>query len=205
MTFKQIIRNFGLPFLLIFGLSLIALNWNNIGWLFNFRALKRVSQDIIEQSSPAEDKPLYQYVENEDQVDIPVLNLQAPIIVLETKDSNLLHQALDRGVVLYPGSALPGEKGIMVLLGHSAPSGWPDINYDRVFSEIIKLEKEDKININFHHYRYPYRVIDKHIFSLAQEEEFFAQNTSRNLLVLSTCYPPGKDLQRFIIVAELER
>jgi len=184
---------------------LIALNWNNIGWLFNFRALKRVSQDIIEQSSPAEDKPLYQYVENEDQVDIPVLNLQAPIIVLETKDSNLLHQALDRGVVLYPGSALPGEKGIMVLLGHSAPSGWPDINYDRVFSEIIKLEKEDKININFHHYRYPYRVIDKHIFSLAQEEEFFAQNTSRNLLVLSTCYPPGKDLQRFIIVAELEK
>lgn len=206
MSFKKIIYNFGLPFFLIFSLSLIALNWANIGWLFNFRALKRVSQEAITSSTtPVVNQPSYQYVADENQIEIPILDLKAPIVSSETKDPDFIHQILDQGVVLYPGSSLPGEKGMVVILGHSAPSGWPDINYDRVFSKIINLEVENKINIYFHHYLYPYQVIDKHIFSKAQEEEFLAQNTSQSLLILSTCYPPGKDLQRFVIVAELEK
>ena len=119
-------------------------------------------------------------------------------------DPNHLHQSLDQGVIYYPGSSLPEEEGKVIILGHSAPSGWPNINYDRVFSKIINLQNGDKIELTFKHHLYPYRVIDKHIFTKSEEEEFLAQGTQQKLLVLSTCYPPGKDLKRFVIIALLE-
>ena len=205
MSRKEIIRNFGLPFLFLFLFSLLLLNWEEIGWVFNFRALKRTGEEIVGQLPPFSKKePQYEYIEGGNQIEIPRLGLQAPIISLAEKDKESLEEALDRGVIHYPGSALPGEKGIVVLMGHSAPPGWPNIKYDRVFSEIVNLEEGDKIGISFNHFLYPYQVIEKHIFSREEEEEFLAQERDQKWLVLSTCYPPGKDLQRLVVVAILE-
>jgi len=205
MSGKEIIRNFGLPFLLLFLLSLFLLNWEAIGWVFNFRALKRTGEEIVTQFPTfSKQEPSYKYVEGENKIEIPNLGLQAPIVSLVEKDKESLEQALDQGVVHYPGSALPGERGIVVLMGHSAPFGWPNIKYDRVFSKIIDLEEGDKIMISFNHFLYPYQVIEKHIFSREEEEEFLAQERDQKWLALSTCYPPGKDFQRLVVITILE-
>lgn len=205
MSGKETIRNFGLPFLFLFLFGFFLLNWEEIGWVFNFRALKRTGEEIVGQLPPfSKGEPQYEYIEGDNQIEIPRLELQAPIISLVEKDKESLEEALDRGVIHYPGSALPGEEGIVILMGHSAPPGWPDIKYDRVFSEIIGLEEGDKIMVSFNHFLYPYQVIEKHIFSQEEEENFLAQEKGQKWLVLSTCYPPGKNLQRLVVVAILE-
>jgi LPXTG-site transpeptidase (sortase) family protein len=206
MSTKEIILNFGLPFLLIFLVSLFLLNWGEIGWVLNFRALRRSGEEIIEQWPVfSEEEPSYEYVEGGNKVEIPKLELEAPIV--SPIDNNLedLEEALDQGVVHYPGSASPGEEGTIILMGHSAPSNWPDINYDRVFSEIVNLEEGDEIFISFNNLLYPYQVVDQHIFSREEEEIFLAQENNEKRLVLSTCYPPGKDFQRLVVVALLRK
>ena len=205
MPFKEILRNFTIPFILLFLLGLFLLNWKTIGWVFNFRAVKRVAEVATQKPKPVIQKPIYQYVDQKDQISIPSIKVQAPIVVPNTQDITKIHQALDRGVVYYHGSSLPGEVGKVIILGHSAPPGWPDIKYDRVFSHIMDLKNGDQIELTFRQHLYPYRVIEKHIFTKPEEEKFLAETTNQKLLILSTCYPPGKDLKRFLVVAELEK
>ena len=145
MSLRKLIHNFALPFFLIFLLSFFLLNWKSIGWVFNFRALKRVGENKILNSHLESTPPPYQYVESDNQLEITKLNLQAPLVFIKNQDPKVIHQALDQGVVHYPGSALPGEKGMVVLLGHSAPPNWPDIKYDRVFSNLNNLETGEPI------------------------------------------------------------
>ena len=205
MSLKAILHNFAIPFIILFLLALFFLNWKSIGWVFNYRAVKRVAEVTTQKPKPIIQKPVYQYVEQEDQILIPALNIQAPIVIPQTHDAKKIHQDLDRGVVYYPGSSLPGEVGKVIILGHSAPPDWPNIRYDRVFSNIMKLQKGNEIKLIFRQHLYPYQVIEKHIFTKSEEETFFAQKTNQKLLILSTCYPPGKDLKRFLVVAELEK
>jgi len=68
-----------------------------------------------------------------DLLSIPKLGLIAPIVTAATNDPEVVHSLLDSGVVLYPGSAPFGGVGQTVVLGHSAPPGWPKIKYDWVF------------------------------------------------------------------------
>ena len=204
MSWKDIWHNFAIPFVILFLFALFLLNWKSIGWLFNYRAVKRVAEVATQKPKPVIQKPVYQYVDQEDQILIPTLKIQAPVIIPQTPNAEKIHQLLDQGVVYYPGSSLPGEAGKVIILGHSAPPDWPNIKYDRVFSNIPKLRKGDEVKLIFRQHLYPYRVIEKHIFTKPEEEAFFAQKTSQKLLVLSTCYPPGRDLKRYLVVAALE-
>ena len=205
MNWKNILRNFAIPFVLLFLLSLFVLNWKSIGWVFNFRAVKRITEVATQKSKPVIEKPVYQYVDEKDQISIPALKILAPVIVPETNDPQKIHQLLDQGVIYYPGSPLPSQVGKVVILGHSAPPGWPDIKYDRVFSDIMKLNNDDEVKLTFRQHLYPYRVIEKHVFTKSEEEAFLAQKTNQKLLILSTCYPPGKDAKRYLVVSRLEK
>lgn len=201
MSFKKDFKYFISPFLFIFFLSLIIINWNEIGWFFNYRAVKEVIQNQFSSSLVVEHQFLL--TEEKNKISIPSLNLEAPLIYLETEDEDIIHQSLDEGVVHYPSSSLPGERGNVVILGHSAPSGWPDIDYDRVFSHIDQLEEGELIYIYFNNYIYPYSVFAKHIFSLAEKEAYLSLPTEEFILILSTCYPPGKNEKRYVVMAHL--
>jgi sortase (surface protein transpeptidase) len=63
--------------------------------------------------------------------------------------------------VLFPDSALPGQIGQTIILGHSAPQNWPKRKYDWVFSRLNELEKEDDVIFNFNQKEYIYRVKSK--------------------------------------------
>jgi LPXTG-site transpeptidase (sortase) family protein len=201
MLFKENFKYFIGPFLFIFFLSLIVVNWNEIGWFLNYRAIKEVVQSQFPSSSIIE--PRFLLTEEKNKISIPSLNLEAPLIYLETEDKDIIHESLDEGVVHYPSSSLPGERGNVVILGHSAPSGWPDINYDRVFSHIDQLKEGELIYVYFDNYIYPYNVFAKHIFSLDENEAYLSLPTEEFMLILSTCYPPGKNEKRYVVMARL--
>jgi len=141
------------------------------------------------------------YTEKGDSVEIPKIEVKAPLVLVESSENEDFLKALDRGVVLHPQSVLPGEKGKILILGHSAPSGYPQINYDWVFSRLNELEPGDQIYINFQKRRYSYNVSQK-IFLEKGEEIPKSLTNSLSMLYLISCWPPGRDIERIAIKAE---
>jgi len=105
-------------------------------------------------------------------------------------------------VVLFPGSALPGQKGQTIIEGHSAPPGWPKIKYDWVFSRLNELEKGDEVILNFNHKKLNYYVTQKIFLNSGEEIAPKDLTNSENMLILISCWPPGKDIKRIAVMAE---
>lgn len=194
--FKKLWR----AFILVFLVSFLIINWNDVSWIFNLRAVSR-AVSVFFQKENWNTLSSHQEFEKENEIKIPKIEISAPLIFVA--DENDVSKALDRGVVHFPDSVLPGEIGQTIILGHSAPPNWPKIKYDWVFSRINELEKGDEILIYFNNQKYSYLVINKTF--LEKEEKIPENNLTdfQNMLVLISCWPPGKDIKRIAVEATL--
>ena len=203
-------------FLIFFIVSLILFNWNRFGLIFNYRVISNYFTNYFEKvfsknkimEKELEDNgfSLEEEVIKEGTISIPSINITAPIVFFdESQEEDLLHQALDRGVVHFPESALPGKIGQTIILGHSAPLGWPRINYDWIFSEIGNLEEGEEIIINFNNKEYFYEVKDKVILEKGEEIPLKYYSNSKNILILLSCWPPGQDYKRIVVMSEIKQ
>jgi len=193
---KQDIKRLYKAFIFIFLISFLIINWNDISWIFNYRVISQSLSDFFQRESSVESET----IEKENSLEIPKIEVSAPLIFVEDPDK--VHKTLDNGVVHYPDSVLPGEKGQTIILGHSAPPNWPDIKHDDVFSRLNELDKGDEVFVYFDHQEYVYSVIKK-IFLEKGEEIPDALTNSDNMLILISCWPPGKDYRRIAVQAEL--
>jgi LPXTG-site transpeptidase (sortase) family protein len=207
-------------FIILFLVILVIFNWNEVSWIFNYRAVSGLLSDFFKGSDKEIQKiDQYDYYEGEedksssspfvairvkeDSLEIPKIEVSAPLIFVEDRDK--VYKTLDNGVVHYPDSVLPGEKGQTIILGHSAPPNWPDIKYDDVFSRLNELEEGDEVFIYFDHREYVYSVIKKIFLEKGEEIPENALTNSDNMLVLISCWPPGKDIRRIAVEAAIKR
>lgn len=214
---KELIK----AYICLFAIMYIAINWSSISWLFNYRTMSSlvhgflnpyensallVSADnaVAPISKNPENIKQYPYSQKSNSIEIPSLGITAPIVISQSMDKSSITKDLDNGVVYYPGSVLPGENGQIIMLGHSAPPGWPQIKYDWVFSKINELNPGDSIILHFNHSKYIYRVIGQDIIKPGQEVTSDQFNGGNNILAIVSCWPPGKDYQRIAVQAELE-
>jgi len=137
----------------------------------------------------------------ENKIEIPNIEVSAPIVL--AKNEKEVANQLKKGVVLFPGSAFPGEKGATIILGHSAPPHWPKIMYDWVFTKLQNLKEGDEIFVYFNGKKYKYKVKEKVILKKGQEIPW--EDDSENSLVLISCWPPGKDIKRMGVKANLDK
>jgi LPXTG-site transpeptidase (sortase) family protein len=138
----------------------------------------------------------------ENILEIPKILVSTEIVFPQTKDINTLYKLLDSGVIYYPDSVLPTETGQITILGHSAPPGWPKIKHDTVFSNLDKLNIGDEIYLNINKRKYTYIIRDKKIIDKGQEIDNSLTNNT-NVIVLVSCYPPGKDYKRIVVFGEI--
>lgn len=197
-------------FLLFFLLSFLILNWGRVSFIFNWQVISQFLRTPLEKkfenkiSQPEGKKPegkKFEYSEKENSIEIPKIDISAPIV--SVKSEKEIKTALDRGVVLFPGSALPGQRGKTIIEGHSAPPGWPKIKYDWVFSRLNELEEGDEVNLNFNHQRFNYYVSRKIFLNRGEEIPPTDLTNSDNILLLISCWPPGKDFKRIAVEAIL--
>lgn len=130
---------------------------------------------------------------------IPKINIRAPIVVGTSTVPNKLLKDLEKGVLMYPGSALPGQ-GSTVIVGHSS-SNYPWNKYSNIFSLLSRLQAGDLIYINYNDQIHIYKISDKKtgsVFSLSKAD-------LNGDLVLSSCWPVGTDNGRIVVVANLVR
>lgn len=136
-----------------------------------------------------------------DMITIPKINITAPIVTARTNDNDVIHGLLDSGVVLYPGSTPFGQIGQTVILGHSAPAGWPKIKYDWVFSKINELKSGDMVVVTYNFETRYYQVVKTRV--VTPQEGVPAPTVTGNSLMLVSCWPPGKDLKRIAVEATI--
>jgi LPXTG-site transpeptidase (sortase) family protein len=197
-------------FLLFFLLSFLILNWGRVSFIFNWQVISQFLKTPFEKkiekeiSQPEEKK--FEYSEKENSIEILKIEISAPIVFVKSEKE--IEMGLDKGVVLFPGSALPGQIGKTIIEGHSAPPGWPKIKYDWIFSRLNELEEGDEVNLNFNHQKLNYYVTKKIFLNRGEEIPFndlTNSDNSDNILLLISCWPPGKDLKRIAVAAILKK
>ncbi len=191
-------KTFWKIFFLVLIVNIIILNWNDLFWLFHRQA-------VVErlQLTTTESVPVFEYHPGEDRVEISAINILAPLIIPTGQTTPEIDEALDRGITHFPGSALPGEEGIVVLLGHSAPPGWPKIKHDWVFSDVNDLKEGDKIEVYFQNQRFIYSVTERVFLEIGEEIPAYQPN-EREIILLS-CWPPGRNIKRIGIKGVLTK
>lgn len=134
---------------------------------------------------------------------IQKIKVSAPVIYTDIAAEGNFQEKLERGVVHYPGSAIPGEFGNAYIFGHSSDFFYRQGNYKEIFKDLPNLEIDDEIIISSDKKVLTFRVIDKKIVE-ANDLSVLAQNTGRRLLTLQTSYPVGTADKRYLVIAELK-
>ena len=204
------------PFLLLFIISFLVINWDTVYWFFSYRAVSGVASELflkIQNNIAYSTTDYYQdrggkgtagtvFFGKNNILEIPSLGISSPIIFDQSLSQKQVQKSLNNGTVIYPSSVLPGENGQTVILGHSAPPHWPKIKYDWVFSDLSKLKNNDEILIYFGNKQYTYHVTGE-IFLDRGEELPDSSTGAGNTLFLVSCWPPGKDFKRIAVEAVL--
>ncbi len=208
---------------LIYMASFLIINWNDVSWIFNYRVVSGFLDDFFNPYPSIDafslDLNFYPnhsqhagktiegvkttYTDKQNTLEIPKLSLSVPIVFSQSTDKDLITKDLDSGVVYYPGSVLPGQIGQAVVLGHSAPPGWPKIKYDWVFNDLNNLNSGDTIFIDLNNKQYTFIVKEKSIIDKGADIPTNNSTIDKNVLILITCWPPGKDYKRIVVRAVL--
>jgi sortase A len=101
---------------------------------------------------------------------------------------------LDHGPGHWPGSAMPGQPGNVVIAGHRTSKDHP-------FRDIDRLVAGDPIIVTTDQGSYTYRVIGTMVVD--PEALWITTQTPEPHLTLFACHPPGSTRQRLIVYAEL--
>jgi LPXTG-site transpeptidase (sortase) family protein len=116
--------------------------------------------------------------------------------------------SLDKNVIHYPGTAMPGDPGSPVIFGHSIlrqfynPSEKNPNRYLSIFSTIMTLKKGAKIYVTMGNVKYTYQVVEKRVVH-PEDTYILQQQFDDKQLKLVTCVPEGTTQDRGVVIAQL--
>lgn len=134
--------------------------------------------------------------------------LDIPSLDIYNAKVNIGGTDLNKSLVAYEGTALPGNPGAPVIFGHSVlrqfynPSEKNPRRYNSIFSTIMTLKNGDEIFLTYDGVKYRYIVQAK---TEVQPEDVYilTQQYDARQLKLVTCTPEGTYLRRGVITAQL--
>lgn len=193
---KKEIRDILGLFVLIFAAVFSAVT------ILNFSKTIGANQYFVFINPSAHDKCVQ--TNQPDSIFISKINITAPLVFPDESEGPDFKQALEKGVIVHPSSSSINGTGIVMVLGHSAPVGWPKIKYDWVFSDLNNLTAGDRVSVFYQGCQYNYQVSDKYFLEKGESLPDDLGENSESTLVLISCWPPGKDFRRIAVVAEAE-
>jgi len=125
------------------------------------------------------------------------LNIDVPLVFAAGNSQSQLNTALNQGVVVYPGSKLPGETGEVFLTGHSSTYLWNKTQYGQVFALLDRLEPGDIVTIYWNQYKYDYQVTEQKV--VTPDIATLNSQTDKKTITLMTCWPIGTAWKRLVI------
>jgi sortase A len=129
-------------------------------------------------------------------VSIPKLNIQNAETMIGSED-------LNKSLIHWGGSALPGEYGIMTVFGHSTiPWLYNPKDYHTIFSKLPELTRGDDIYFTIKNVTYRYQVEDMRVIA-PEDTSILEQKYDDAYAQLITCVPPGTYAKRLVVKARL--
>ena len=140
-------------------------------------------------------------VGDESRIIIPKINVDVPVVYdVTTYDEQAIQNALERGVVHYGTTPVPGQPGNNVIVGHSSNNFFNSGKYKFAFVLLDRLEVGDTFILHYQGTRYVYRVSNKQI--IEPNDFSVIQPTAVPTTTLITCTPPGTSWRRLVVQAE---
>jgi len=132
---------------------------------------------------------------------IPKINVNAPIVIVESTNNKDILESLKSGVAHYANTALPGRVGNMFITGHSSYYWWRGGDYNRVFALLEQVKTNDLLYVYYEGGEYVYRVNGSKVVS--PKETSVLKQTPTPTMSIMTCVPVGTNLRRLIVTADL--
>ncbi len=169
--------------------------------IYSKRAHYDRTQSIVEGNINASTTSDTAPVSTEFGLFIPKINVNVPIVADVDGDvARVYFQKLKDGVAHFKGTAKPDQVGNTVIFGHSsAIPGIVATPYAQTFLLLDKLKKGDKITVYYRGQPY-YYVVDS-VKSMPDDALDILKATDSATLTLFTCWPPGTDFKRMVVVS----
>ncbi len=135
------------------------------------------------------------------RVRIAAIDLDLPLSNPETRDIAKLDEYLKDGPARYADSALLGEKGNVLLFGHSSHLPVVHNAMYKAFNRVPELEVGDMIEVEGGGTVYSYRVLG--VKKVNAEEGIIDLSREGNRLTIVTCDTLTGKSSRFVVDAEL--
>ncbi|EKD44091.1 MAG: sortase family protein [uncultured bacterium (gcode 4)] len=116
---------------------------------------------------------------------------------------NIFMRELEKGIVRYPGTAKPGEKGNAFIFGHSSNYPWMKGEYNSVFVLLDELNFGDEVIVYFNQKKFTYIIKEKKVVKPGNVK-VLDRDPEKKELSLMTCWPIGTTINRLIVFAELQ-
>lgn len=176
-----------------------------LNWQYIWINLKYYVSGVSSVSNTADSFPISGDEKGQpNNLSIPSLGIQAPIIYVDEKSESVYQDALQRGVVHFPGTAKPGEPGNIYIFGHSSDYVFSKGDYKAVFALLPKIEIGATVQISDEQgNEYSYEVLESFATASDDLSVLDQRDYQKRLLTVQTSYPIGTALRRWIVVAEL--
>lgn len=135
------------------------------------------------------------------RVRISAIGLNLPLSNPDTRDIAKLDEYLKDGPARYVDSALLGEKGNVLLFGHSSHLPVVHNQMYKAFNRIPELEAGDVIEVDGGGKTFTYRVLS--VKTVNAEEGIIDLSREGNRLTIVTCDTLTSKSSRFVVNAEL--
>lgn len=129
---------------------------------------------------------------------IPRLGIKDAYVIISGDD-------LNKSLIHYGGTGLPGQYGTAVIFGHSVlPQFYNPTNYRTIFSTLPTLKIGDDIFVRYDGVEYRY-VVYEMLVTEANDLTPLAQRFDDSYVTLITCVPPGTYWKRLNVRARLQK
>ena len=140
---------------------------------------------------------------------IPDLNINAPLI--DTEENGVIDfskenfdEELTKGVVKYPTTPTPGNKGNTLIFGHTSSEWWKKNEYGVIFRNIPKLKAGQKFYVIWNGKKTAYEMVERKVVRPKDVEDYYHEFSDKNesYLTLMGCYPIWTADKRMMVVAK---
>ena len=129
--------------------------------------------------------------------------ISIPRLKIENAEVSTQDYELDRHLIQYLGTSIPGENGTAVIFGHSTlPSLFNPKNYKTIFANAHTLKVGDGFSTTVAGVTYQYKIFSI-IITTPEDTNILSQGYDRSYVTLVTCTPPGTIWKRLVIRAAL--
>jgi len=132
--------------------------------------------------------------------------VEAPIVWSRSEAEEDLLKDLEKGLVRYPKTGIPGQFGNAFITGHSSNYVWAKGSYNYILKDLNELQIGDEVIVTATQYNgkkmdYRYVISFKEIVS-ADDPRMFAE-TPKPSITLATCWPLGTNWKRLMLKADI--